>query len=394
MQKRSNGSKTQRRKNRKSSQGTFTPRQQAKSGSATAAKPHTIFRPDLLNYNPTEKSGYLFYKINGYGNFKDTVVDKIKIAKMWLSCLKNHPKYRDIQIDAESNIHDALNLLHKETDRIFKEYNWILSVGERKDPKLYYFKSFGDVGQHNLPLIWFAHSTNMNFRKLGLWIVTQLSKKFGIDMIKNSTFEAVIECNFSNDGEYLLDRMGEFFIDDSDPGQHGVNKLKTLQAAVDYFSYEYGEPKNVEEELKKFSIDEKEFYSMALTLADESEALYQWIIDAKKLIDGPGCDIDAYHFNPQDAESMDGEPVTIHHAIFFPWSFTDAVFSHYEDWVNDFANNCGTNDMFKYGVLTEDNHDLPVDEKPVINLIKWLDQGRELYFKSKSPIIEPYYYGS
>lgn len=386
-------SKSQKTGERSSGQGDITTlREQTESGSSAQTEPDTILRPDLLNYNPTEKSGYLFYGSEGYHNWRMDHKVKMALAKGWHACLKNHPSYKEIMISPTANIHDAFDAMHKVSDKLFKGYSWMIFLddNDNQKPKFYYYKSLGDIGQHNLPLKWFDDHDSKEFRCIGLWLIKAIGHKFHIGTFSNDIMQYVLED--IDDVEELTLKLAERV--DAYGDNTGVSQLKLNESIANHLSYKFGRPRMLQDEMATLKSQENNFHDDALRCSGDNLQMYEWLMSGLKLFQGPSVSIHDFDLSPGDVNCDDGSPVKIDQAIFFPYSFDDEVFGIYEEWIEDMANSIGTNDIWKYGILLEDDHILPSDEKPLLDLIKFLDDGRKLYFsQTPNKHIDKYYYG-
>lgn len=360
-----------RKQNFKNCSGNSKPLQQRKSiesRSTAVVKPKTIFRTHFLNDRLAIKSGYLF----------STYENKTKLAKYWLRTLKAHEAYIPIEIQKGCTIDDALTLLHKETNRLFNGYDWVLRYETEtiKEIKIYYYDSLGDIGMHNLPIEWFANHENEAFKKLGLITIKLIADRFNISIINNDIFDMVLD-NFRNENnefdesvlrKYIIEWYG--YDEDDEDINEIINDVK---------SYVVGDVFNLKNEIDKIphNFNFKEISSLIYKIPLE---LVEWLAEGKKLLSNT-VDIHHFDFVPFDIKRDNGDPVTIHYSIFFPYSFYDKPMEQYEQWLNDISYGTSINDIYKYGILTKDNHEKPADEKPLLGLIKWLDEGRDLYFK-------------
>ena len=338
-----------------------------KSRSSTSDSSKTVFRNHFLNNSLTVKSGYLF------SNYED----KVKLAKYWLKAIKKHEGYIPMQIANGSTIHDVLSELHKETDRIFKGFDWVLRYETETTPelKIYYYESLGDIGMHNLPIKWFAEHKNSAFRTIGLTLIKNIAHSFNISLFTNDIFEMVLD-NGIKEGkfneEYLKTQLIEWY------GFDEENDADDLEAVIsDFKNYLTGDIFKLRKEIDTIELNKFDFKELLKLIPLEQ---VEWLAEGRKLLYNT-VDIDCFDFVPYDISRDNGDPVTIHQAIFFPYSFDDKPMEHYEQWVSDISNSTGINDMFKYGFLTNKLHVKPTEEKPLLALIEWLDKGRDLYFK-------------
>lgn len=356
-------------KNRSSNSEALQQRQTIESRCATKSKPTPIFRTHILSNSLAKKSGYLF----------TTYEDKLKTAKYWLRTLKNHSGYIPIEIEKGSSLDDVLSKLHKETSRLFRGYDWIARYETEtvKEFKIYYYDSLGPCETSNLPIEWISEHKNSAFRTMGLQLIKNIAHSFNISMFSNDIFEMVLD-NGIKDGEYNEEHLKTQLIEWY--GFEEENDSEEMaQIIEDFKAYLIGDIAKLRKEVDEIKLNVFDFkkllYSIPLELAE-------WLGEGRKLLFNP-VDIDCFDFVPFDINRNDGDPITIHQSIFFPYSFYNKPMEQYEEWVNDIANNTGTNDMYKYGFLTKDSHILPTNEKPLLELIKWLDKGRDLYFKEK-----------
>lgn len=339
------------------------------SRSATAIKPNSVFRNHFLNNSLTSKSGYLF----------STYENKVKLAKYWLRALKNHKQYIPIEIQKGSSLNDVMTLLHKETDRLFRGYDWILRYETQtvKDLKIYYYDSLGPCETSNLPIEWISEHKNSAFRTLGLTLIKNIAHSFNISMFSNDIFEMVLD-NGLKDGEYNEEHLKKELIEWY--GFEEENDRTELEEIIeDFKAYLIGDIAKLRNEISEIQLNVFDFKNLLKLIPLE---LAEWLGEGRKLLFNT-VDIDSFDFVPFDIDRNNGDPITIHQSIFFPYSFYNKPMEQYEEWVNDIANNTGTNDMYKYGALTKDSHILPTNEKTLLDLIKWLDKGRDLYFKEK-----------
>lgn len=387
---------TGRNKIRRSRGETFGSVQPAESGSATEDKPGPIFRPYFLNHTLTDKSGYFFYKTDAnerYHKPKKYPRDKKIMAKYWIQCLKSHPKYQPVKMPANGDVDDALLALHNYTEKLFHGFSWSLVFPIHDDdgePTLYYYRSLGCVGSRQIPMDWFSNSKQPFVRSSGLAMMKKLSENFGIPMIQNDVFFSAIEMaedGMENDYEgseelpYLLMRLKEQMYDDS-------NKSKSwfdiLTHATNYMSYYHGKPKELQKELNEFAtLTANQFEFDVHQVSTFNEELYLWLKQGRELADGPGFDIDHFNLLPQDFHHQNGDPVMIHHSIFFPYTFFDEAYGSYENWLEDIYQSIGSNDIYEFGHLTASQY-IPHDpEKTKIfkRLLKFLDEGQALYHK-------------
>jgi hypothetical protein len=360
-----------RKHNFKNCSGNRKPLQQRKiieSRSAALIKPQTIFRNHLLNNSLAIKSGYLFSE---YDN-------KLKLARYWLNVLKKHEGYIPIEIQKGCAIDDALMQLHKETDRLFSGYDWILKYETEtvKEIKIYYYESLGDIGMHNLPIEWFANHKNEAFKKIGLTIIKLMSEKFGISIINNDMFDMVLD-NCKNDNNKFDEDVLKKYIIEWYGYDETENEDEIKEIVDDIKSYVVGNVFNLKHEIDK--LQESDLSKINSLLKKMPLELSQWLSEAKEVLSNP-CDIHDFDFVPFDIKRENGDPVTIEHSIFFPYSFYDKPMEQYEQWLNDISSGTGINDIYKYGILSKDYHITPTDEEPLFKLIQWLDKGRELYF--------------
>lgn len=361
------------KKNSRNNSQALQTRTKAKSRGTIQGKSVGVFRPDLLEYNPTEKSGYMFFEVQGAYSKKD-------IARYWLNCLKKHENYKSVLIPSNADLPTIFQVLHHETDRLLKGYNWILSLeNEDNEPTLYYYKSLGDIGMRGIPLDWFDNSTDFAFRNCGLFLMKCLAEAFGIKMITNDLFEIGFE-NLTYDPNELMHQLKERF----DSGEKR-DWLEIHKAAADVLEYRYGRVPELNEYLKTISYSKKEIFdNNLLESAGHDSKLWEWFMEGYEILQGETVDIDCFNFFPDSLHHDDEKPVSLEYSLFFPYSFNGFMFEYYEEWLNDQANHFGTNDIYKYGVLTDKIHVKPTNEEPLLKLIKFLDKGRDIYFKQNN----------
>ena len=340
-----------------------------KSRSTTPIKPNTVFRNHFLNNSLAVKSGYLF------SNYED----KIKLAKYWLRAIKNHSEYIPIEIEKGNGINEVLTLLHQETDRLFKGFDWILRYETEtiKELKIYYYDSIGPCETSNLPIEWISEHKNSAFRTIGLQLIKNIAHSFNISMFSNDIFEMVLDNGIKDEEyneEHLKTQLIEWY------GFEEENDADDLKEIIeDFKNYLVGDIFKLRKEINEIQLNKFDFKNLLKLIPLE---LAEWLKEGRKLLYNI-VDIDSFDFVPFDINRDNGDQITIHQSIFFPYSFYDKPMEQYEQWLNDIASSTGINDMYIYGVLTKDCHILPTNEKPLLDLIKWLDKGRNLYFKER-----------
>lgn len=363
---------------RQSSGTAFKKRTKIKSRSAAKSKSIGIFRSDLLEYNPIEKSGYSSLKIDLPE--EEQFDRKVMLATEWLKCLKQHENYKQILVDSESTIDIVFQLLHTETERLFKNFNWMLHIEADEEPRLIYYESLGDVSNYNVPLDWLYDNKDLVIRNASLWLIKQLSVHFGIEIITNDTIEMCYDnWQFEEDDDWSVVNYVREQLDNGDPS----DKLLIYEAVTNIYSYKYGKPKELKELLRDMMWTYEEGYYKKVVnehLADDIE-FQDWLLSGYELLKNECVDIENFNLVPEDLKLDNGEPVTIHHSIFFPYSFEGFVFDEYENWINDIAQGIGTNDIINWGYLSANKHAKPSNKEPLLALIKFLEKGRELYFK-------------
>lgn len=353
----------------------FTKRAKTKSRSATKCLSVGIFRPDLLDYNPIEKSGYNSLKIDLPE--EEQFLGKVSIATDWHNCLKKHEAYKPILIHSESTIDVVFQLLHDESNRLFNGYNWMLYIEADEEPKLLYYESLGDVGNYNLPLDWIFESKNNKFRNAGLWLMKQLSKHFGIDIVSNDTLEMVYEnWQFDDDDDYTVINHVSEQLNNGEPS----DKLLIYEAVTNIFSYKYGKPKELKELLNSmmWSYDEEEFKRAVIDNNDDEE-LRDWLLSGYELLKMESIKINNFILSPDDMSNDNGDMVSVDQSIFFPYSLEDYVYKEYESWLDSIANGVGVNDFFSYGFITSKAHAKPENKEPLLALLKFLEKGQKIY---------------
>jgi len=356
-------------KNRSSNSEPLQQRQTIESRCATKSKPTPIFRTHILSNSLAKKSGYLF----------TTYEDKLKTAKYWLRTLKNHSGYIPIEIEKGSNLDDVLSKLHKETSRLFRGYDWIARYETEtvKEFKIYYYDSVGPCETSNVPIEWISEHKNSAFRTVGLTIIKNIAHSFNISMFSNEIFEIVLDTGLKDEKyneTHLRAQLIDFY------GFEEENDKEEMDEIIeDFKAYLIGDIAKLRKEVDEINLNSFDFKKLLKLIPLE---LAEWLAEGRKLLFNP-VDIDSFNFVPFDISRDNGDPITIHHSIFFPYSFYDKPMEQYEQWLNDIASGTGINDMYKYGILTKDSHILPTNEKPLLELIKWLDKGRDLYFKEK-----------
>lgn len=354
-------------KNRSNNSEPLRKRKTIESRCATKSKSTPIFRHHFLNNSLAKKSGYLFTAYE----------DKLKTVKYWLRTLKNHSGYIPIEIDKGCSLDDVLTKLHKETDRLFIGYDWVARYETEtvKDFKIYYYDSIGPCEASNLPIEWISEHKNSAFRTVGLTIIKNIAHSFNISMFSNDIFEMVLD-NGIKDNQYNEEHLKTQLIE-----WYGFDKEEDseemAQIIEDFKAYLIGDIAKLRKEIDEINLNVFDFKKLLQLIPIELGA---WLVEGRNLLFNP-VDIDSFDFVPHDINRNDGDPITIHQSIFFPYSFYDKPMEQYEQWLNDIGNGTGINDMYKYGVLTKDSHILPANEKPLLELIKWLDKGRDLYFK-------------
>lgn len=352
----------------------FGQKKKIEPGNTSAIIPDRIFRSDLLNYSPAEKSGYLLFK--NHRSWEKPLKNK-NIALKWHACLKNHPKYKKILIQKEASYNDALDLLHQETNRLFKNYDWVLFIDADNSICIYYYESIGSVANYGIPMNWFWESENEAFKKSGLWMMKSLSNKFGFEIMNNDLFIDYVLEEIENPIS-LMERLKDLYGYD----QHDCKELHP--AFSEYRSYHDGEPKKLENYLKTMAEEKpKDFNSNVNSLLNISQELFNWFQSGINLLKGKSFHIKEYDLTPHDLDKQDGSPVLIDTGFFMPYTFNDAPYNDYENWINDISNSIGVNDIFSFGVLSEQSHVLPLGKDPLQKLINFLEEGRRLYFYLK-----------
>lgn len=360
---------------RQSSRPAFAKRTKIKPRSAAKSKSVGIFRPDILDYSPIEKSGYSSLKI--YLPEEEQFDGKVLLATEWLECLKQHESYKPILIDAESTIDVVFQLLHNETNRLLDGYSWMFIFSDETEPRLLYYESLGDVNCYQLPLDWLSESTNLPFKNAGLWLLKSLSEHFGIRMIFNDLIEMAIDNYAHYEDEYELISNIKSNLGVSSPEEMG----QVYEAAADLCQYQYGKPKELKKRLSELGYSKELFNELVGKIMIQNHELADWLLSGYRLLNMESTAIENFNLVPEDLNLDNGDPVCIHHSIFFPYSFTGFVFDEYESWLNDIAQGIGTNDIYNWGFLNSKIHFEPCNKEPLLALIEFLEKGRELYFK-------------
>lgn len=345
---------------------------ETESGSTAPKQPDGIFRPDLLNYNPTEKSGYSFLKAD---------VHPLKLAIEWLACLEKHEAYIELEIAETASESTVLDILHAETNRLFGEFNWVITQGDEQQFTITYFRNLGDIDNHQLPLKWFNESSSLEFKNCGLWLMKQIASKFKIDYIINDLFDVVLE--HKDDPDDLFETLKERY----DNGEDG-DVFIAHAATSDYLSYVHGKPAQLLKTLQAMP-DEcpLDFHSDITKL---EEPIHNWICMGLELLKSYNFEIYEFDLQPFNLANDDGSPVLLRHALFMPYDFSDYAFQEYESWINDTANSIGTNDIFEYGFITSEMHVPPTNPDGLYKLINFLDEGRRIYFDLEIPKNNPH----
>lgn len=363
-------------KSSQSSLPAFAKRTEAKSRSTTESKSIGIFRPDLLDYNPIEKSGYSSLKIDLPEEEKFD--GKVMLASEWLKCLKQHEDYKPILVDSETTIDVVFQLLHAETERLFKDYNWMFIVSDEDLPKIIYYESLGDVSNYNVPLDWIYDNKDLVIRNASLWLIKQLSIHFGIEIITNDTIEMCYDnWQFEEGNDESVVHYVKEQLDNGDPS----DMLLVYEAVHNIYSYKHGKPKELKELLRDMMWTYEEGYYKKVVnehLADDTE-FRDWLISGYELLKMPSVHITEFELSPDDMNHDNGELVSVSKSVFFPYSIEDYIYKEYEGWLNDTANGIGTNDFFNFGFITSKAHAKPEPKEPLIALLKFLEQGQKIY---------------
>lgn len=354
----------------------FKKRTKIKSRSAAKSKSIGIFRSDLLEYNPIEKSGYYSLKIDLPE--EEQFDGKVMLATEWLKCLKQHENYKPILVDSESTIDIVFQLLHTETERLFKNFNWMLHIEADEEPRLIYYESLGDVSNYNVPLDWLYDNKDLVIRNASLWLIKQLSVHFGIEIINNDTIEMCYDnWQFEEGDDWSVVNYVREQLDNGDPS----DKLLIYEAVTNIYSYKYGKPKELKELLRDMMWTYEEGYYKKVVnehLADDVE-FRDWLLSGYELLKMPSVHITEFELSPDDMNHDNGDMVSVSQSVFFPYSIEDYIYKEYEGWLNDIANGIGSNDFFNFGFITSKAHAKPEPQEPLIALLKFLEQGQKIY---------------
>jgi hypothetical protein len=356
----------------------FTKRAKTKSRSATKCLSVGIFRPDLLDYNPIEKSGYSSLKIDLPE--EEQFLGKVSLATEWHKCLKKHENYQPILIDSESTIDIVFQLLHNETERLLKGYSWVLKIEADEEPKLIYYNSLGDVSNYNVPLDWIYKHKIHAIRNAGLWLIKQLSAHFGIDTIYNDTLEMCIEnWQFEEDDDWTVINHVKEQLDNGEPR----DKIEIYEAVANIFSYKHGKPKELKELLRDMMWTYDEGYYKRVVIDnlphEEDWELRDWLLSGHELLKLDSIKIEDFKLSPDDMNGDNGDMVSVDQSVFFPYSTTDYIYNEYSDWLDSTANGIGVNDFFNHGFLTAKSHAKPENPEPLLQLLKFLEQGQKIH---------------
>jgi len=364
------------RRSSQSSRSAFAKRTKTKSRSTTTSLSVGIFRPDLLDYSPIEKSGYSSLKIDLPEEEKFD--GKVALATEWLKCLKQHEDYKPILIDSASTIDIVFQLLHNETERLFKDYNWMFIASDEDLPKIIYYESLGDVSNYNVPLDWLYDNKDLVIRNASLWLIKQLSVHFGIEIITNDAIEMCYDnWQFEEGNDESVVHYVKEQLDNGNPS----DMLLVYEAVHNIYSYKHGKPKELKELLKDMMWTyEEEYYKKVVNdhLADDTE-FRDWLLSGYELLKMPSVHIMEFELSPDDMNHDNGEMVSVSQSVFFPYSIEDYIYKEYEGWLNDTANGIGSNDFFNFGFITSKAHAKPEPKEPLIALLKFLEQGQKIY---------------
>lgn len=364
------------RRGSQSNRPAYAKRTKAKSRSATKSQSVGVFRPDLLEYNPIEKSGYSSLKIDVPEHEQFDV--KVALVTEWHKCLKQHENYKTILVDSESTIDIVLHALHQETERLFTGYNWIFICTDEQEPRIVYYESLGDVNNYNVPLDWIYNHKNNAIRNVGLWLFKQLSEHFGIDIIYNDTIEMAYD-NYlcGDDDDYIVISHDREQLDNGNP----EDKLCIYEAVANIFSYKYGKPKELKALMRDMmrTYEEEEFKRAVIDNLTHDEELRDWLLSGYKLLKMDAVKISSFNLSPEDMYQENGDMVSVDQSVFFPYSLEDYVYKEYEGWLDSIANGMGVNDFFSWGHVTSSNHIKPENKEPLIALLKFLEQGQKIY---------------
>lgn len=364
------------RRGSQSNRPAYAKRTKAKSRSTTKSQSVGVFRPDLLDYSPIEKSGYSSLKIDLPEH--EQFDGKVTLATEWLDCLKKHEDYKPILVDSESTIDVVFQLLHQETERLFTGYNWMFIASDEDLPKIIYYESLGDVSNYNVPLDWLYNNKDLVIRNASLWLIKQLSVHFGIEIITNDTIEMCYDnWQFEKGDDYSVVNYVKEQLDNGDPS----DMLLVYEAVHNIYSYKHGKPKELKELLRDMMWTYEEGYYKKVVnehLADDVE-FRDWLLSGYELLKMPSVHITEFELNPEDMNHENGNMVSVSESVFFPYSTEDYVYKEYEGWLNDLANGIGTNDFFNFGFITSKAHAKPEPTEPLIALLKFLEQGQKIY---------------
>lgn len=353
-------------------------RKKIESRSTTQSQSIGVFRPDLLDYSPIEKSGYSSLKIDLPE--EEQFLGKVAIATEWHNCLKKHENYQPILIDSESTIDIVFQLLHNETKRLLKDFSWMLHIEADEEPKLIYFKSLGDVSNYNVPLDWIYNHKNKAIGNAGLWLIKQLSVHFGIEMIYNDTLEMCYEnWQFEDDDDWTVINHVREQLDNGEPR----DKIEIYEAVANIFSYKHGKPKELKELLRDMMWTYDEGYYKRVVIDnlphEEDWPLRDWLLSGHELLKLESVNINEFNLSPEDMNHENGEMVSVSQSVFFPYSTNDYIYHEYSEWLDSTANGIGVNDFFNFGFITSKSHAKPENPEPLLQLLKFLEQGQKIH---------------
>lgn len=330
-----------------------------------SAKPVTasIFRADLLIKNPAVKRGFLF---TDYGFGDDAYIHKLYVIETWHKLLSKHEGYKPPMVEEHFSCDEILNILRYESNRLFKGYQWKLYMPDeqREDPRLAYFKAFGEPEWTMMPLDWIHRHPDPIVRVQGMEVIRRVADHFGIDAIKNPNTDYEL-CEWSTEEE-----LKEYLIDN-----RGYNEDEDYQAIHDlYWSYNHGEINDLCNSFVSHNIGRHPIDDLKKI---KDKEIRKWLLEGVKLLQLPSVCLGRYAFdrNPGD----DHTSVVLTEVVFFPFSLKDPIYESAEQLLDDMAGNEGVDSIYEWGQLSDKGHEAPVKFAPMAECLKFIRKGYLIY---------------
>lgn len=354
-------------------QGLFVKSKQIESRIRTNHCASIAFRPDILNnYNPAEKSGFLFPSSSQFDHY-----DKRHIISEWNEIFKKH--FKPVLVNQSDSLETVLSKLQSETIEISKSKEWRLKIQTPDDygllnSELHVYEVIDQVNVAMMPLDWIDQFKLIDVRELMFGIVYKMATAYEVDLIFGDIINAEL-WNYHTEKDlknYLIDMHGD-----------GIDTNKMFE---NYVSYRSGRPAKLSKELrdyKKLSLDylKQLFEKCKKKHFLKHKYLFTWLKQGLDILSLPIEKVSSFTYNPWGAR--EDESILMKETIFFPYSVEDELFQESENWLNDRYNNCGAADIYNYTVYTKEGSESSRDYISVLRLIKWMEESHPIRKKSK-----------